>query len=140
MAGVGPTRLTTSGVPAEIPPALRALLVELFGEGVDDVQIFEHSFLNRLHFSPRAVTRRNCIHLRGDLQAFWADPELVVHEYFHVLRQWSDGYLTVPRYVMESCARGYWNNCYEIEARAFAARFRHRYAACVRPADVSAED
>jgi hypothetical protein len=107
---------------------------------VDDVHIVEHSFLNRLHFSPRAVTRRNCIHLRGDLQAFWADPELVVHEYYHVLRQWSDGYLTVPRYVMESCARGYWNNCYEIEAREFAARFRHRYAACARPAPDSAED
>lgn len=123
---------------AEIPAALRVLLVELFGEGVDDVRIVEHSFLNCLHFSPRAVTRSNTIHLRGDLQAFWDDPELVVHEYFHVLRQWAGGYLNVPRYVMESCARGYWNNCYEIEARAFAARFRHRYAACVQPA--SAED
>jgi Domain of unknown function (DUF4157) len=136
VAGVGTTILRKP----EIPSALRALLVELFGEAVDDVHIVEHSLLNRLHFSPRAVTRRNTIHLRGDLQAFWADPELVVHEYFHVLRQWADGYLNVPRYIRESCLRGYWNNRYEIEARAFAARFRHRYAVCLRSIPVSAED
>jgi hypothetical protein len=117
-------------VPVPMPGPLRALLVELFGERVDGVRIVENSLLNWLHFAPRAVTRRNCILLRGDRQAFWDDPELVVHEYYHVLRQWHDGYLTVPRYVAESCLRGYWNNCYEIEARAFAARFRHRYAVC----------
>lgn len=120
-----------------MPPALRALLLELFGEAIDDVSIVEHSFVNRLHGRPRAVTRRGRIYLRGSLREFWADPELVVHEYFHVLRQWCDGYLTVPRYVAESCARGYWNNHYEVEARAFAERFRNRYAACVQPSSDS---
>ena len=117
-----------------MPEGLRRLLLELFGDDVDRVRIVEHSFVNALHFWPRAVTRRDRIYLSGDCQSFFADPELVVHEYFHVLRQWSTGYLTVWGYIVESLARGYWNNRYEIEAREFAARYRYRYALLERAA------
>ena len=124
MAGVGTAHLSA----ASMPPGVRTLLLELFGEDIDRVRVVEHSLVNRLHLRPRAVTRRDRIYLDGDLREFWSDPELVVHEYFHVLRQWATGHLTVWRYVVESLARGYWNNRYEVEAREFAARFRYRYA------------
>jgi hypothetical protein len=68
-----------------------------------------------------ATTRRAHIYLRGSAADFFADPVLMLHEYCHVVRQWQPGTLTVPRYLMECLRRGYWNNRFEIEARAFAA-------------------
>ena len=56
---------------------------------------------------------------------FWRDSDLVLHEYFHVLRQWQPRRLTIWKYLKESASNGYWQNCYEIEARAFAAAHWH---------------
>jgi len=103
-----------------MPPALRAALVELLGEGVDDVEIVERSWYARLHFGARATTRRNRILLRGPAAEFFADPELVLHEYFHVLRQWNRGRLSIAAYLAEWLRRGYWRNRYEHQARRFA--------------------
>ena len=103
------------------PQPLRAALQEIFGEPVDDVRVIEHSLYARLHFGARATTRRNRILLRDSAAAFWRDPDLVLHEYFHVLRQWQPRRLTIWRYVLESLQRGYWLNRFEIEAREFAA-------------------
>ena len=107
---------------AQRPPApLLAALQEIFGEPVEHVRVIEHSFYARLHFGARATTRRNRILLRDSATAFWRDPDLVLHEYFHVLRQWQPRRLTIWRYVVESLRRGYWLNRFEIEARQFAA-------------------
>ena len=108
----------TSRVP---PPQLRVALQEIFGEPIDHVRVIEHSLYARLHFGARATTRRNRILLRDSAAAFWRDPDLVLHEYFHVLRQWQPRRLTVWRYLVESLRRGYWLNRFEIEAREFAA-------------------
>jgi hypothetical protein len=109
-------------VSAQRPPApLLAALQEIFGEPVEQVRVIEHSFYARLHFGARATTRRNRILLRDSAAAFWRDPDLVLHEYFHVLRQWQPRRLTIWRYVVESLRRGYWLNRFEIEARQFAA-------------------
>lgn len=103
------------------PESLRAALQEIFGDPVDHVRVIEHSLYARLHFGARATTRRNRILLRDSAAAFWSDPDLVLHEYFHVLRQWQPRRLTIWRYVVESLRRGYWLNRFEIEARQFAA-------------------
>jgi Domain of unknown function (DUF4157) len=117
------------------PERLRSALQEIFGEPVDHVRVIENSFYARLHFGARATTRRNRILLRDSAAAFWCDPDLVLHEYFHVLRQWQPRRLTIWRYLLESLQRGYWLNRFEIEARQFAAihsrRLRHLQA---RPA------
>ncbi|HET9447183.1 MAG TPA: DUF4157 domain-containing protein [Steroidobacteraceae bacterium] len=106
----------------QVPPQpLRAALQEIFGEPVDHVRVIEHSVYARLHLGARATTRRNRILLRDSAAAFWSDPDLVLHEYFHVLRQWQPRRLTIWRYVVESLQRGYWLNRFEIEAREFAA-------------------
>jgi len=44
----------------------------------------------------------------------------MLHEYWHVIGQWERRTLTVPRYLLECARRGYWNNRFEVEARAFA--------------------
>ena len=45
----------------------------------------------------------------------------MLHEYYHVLRQWNRGRLTVGRYVLEWLRRGYVENRYERHARRLAA-------------------
>jgi hypothetical protein len=104
-----------------IPASLASALREIFDEPVDQVRVIENSFYARIHFGARATTRRGRILLAGSANDFWNDPELVLHEYFHVLRQWQTRRLTIWNYLTESARNGYWHNRYEIEARAFAA-------------------
>ena len=108
-----------------LPDALRRALEGVLGEPVSQVRIIEHSLYARLHPRAVAATRRRRIYLRGSAQEFFEDPWLVLHEYCHVLRQWEPGHLTVARYGLECLRRGYWNNRFEVEARAFADRYLH---------------
>lgn len=103
-----------------LPAAMRAALVALLGEEVDDVEIVERSAYARMHFGACATTRRNRILLRGSAAEFFADPELVLHEYYHVLRQWNRGRLSVASYLAEWLRRGYFHSRYEHQARRYA--------------------
>lgn len=114
------------------PPSLQSALQDIFGESIAHVAVIEHSLYARLHVGARATTRRNRILLRDGAAEFWDDAELVLHEYFHVLRQWQPRRLTIWRYVREWFHRGYWNNAYEIEARAFAAEHREHLERLIR--------
>jgi hypothetical protein len=105
---------------APLPGEVRAALEEIFGESVAHVRVIEHSLFARLHLRALATTRRGCIYLSGDAAAFFANPWLLLHEYWHVIGQWQRGTLTVPRYLRECLERGYWNNRFEVEAREFA--------------------
>jgi hypothetical protein len=110
-----------------IPPAhVIAALREIFGEPVEHVRVIERSTYARLHVGACATTRRNRILLRDSADAFWCDPDLILHEYFHVLRQWQPHRLTILRYLIEWLRRGYWQNRFEVEARDFAATHRER--------------
>jgi Domain of unknown function (DUF4157) len=109
------------------PRHILLALNEIFGERVDQVRVIERSWYARAHFGARATTRRNRIFLRHSAETFWRDDELMLHEYFHVLRQWQPRRLTIWRYLVESLRRGYWRNCFEIEAREFAATHADRF-------------
>lgn len=104
-----------------LPAPVRAALEEIFGESVAHVRVIEHSLYARLHLRAIATTRRGRIYLRDGAAAFFANPALLLHEYWHVIGQWQRGTLTVPRYLIECLRRGYSSNRYEVEARAFAA-------------------
>ena len=122
-----------------MPDSVRSALKELIGkpasEAIDRIRVLEYSTFARLHGRVRATTRHRCIFLRGSGAAFFADPALMLHEYCHVLLQWESGALTLPRYMRECLRHGYWNNRYEVEARAFAhhnlSQFRALLAAAV---------
>ena len=129
-----------------VPAGQRAALTRLLGAPVDDVVIVEFSWYAWLHHRARATTRRNSILLAGSVGDFVADPELMLHEYYHVLRQWNRGRLTVWRYVVEWLRRGYVENRYERHARRFAAsrlrafqRMTSRAAARQAPASTDPE-
>ena len=53
------------------------------------------------------------------VEDFFADPPLMLHEYYHVLRQWNRGRLTLAGYLREWWRVGYWSNRYERQARRF---------------------
>lgn len=113
------------------PLAIAYALEQVFGESVAHVRVIERSFYARLHLGARATTRRSRILLAGDAQDFWRDPELILHEYFHVIAQWQPRRLTIVRYLLECWRKGYWHNVFEVEARAFAAQNRQRFSALI---------
>jgi Domain of unknown function (DUF4157) len=112
-----------------VPEAVHAALETIFGERIGHVRVIEYSLFARLHGCNNATTRRRRIYLNGSAADFFQNPWLMLHEYCHVLKQWEPGTLTVPRYVIESARRGYWNNRFEIEAREFADIHRDRLRA-----------
>jgi len=107
---------------AAVPPHVRSALESILAASIADVTVIEHSRLARLHGRAVATTRRRRIYLRGSAQEFFANPWLMLHEYCHVVCQWEPGTLTLARYVLECARHGYWNNAFEVEARAFADR------------------
>jgi hypothetical protein len=126
--------MTTRNV--ELPPALRDALVDTFAlpiATVTAVRIVANSRYARLHGRHvAATTRPGTIYVAGSARRFFADPELVLHEYFHVLRQWNTGTLTRWRYLVELMRRGYRANRYEVEARAFTRQHVLAFAARLR--------
>jgi hypothetical protein len=118
-----------------LPRSAVAALEQVFAEPVEGVVVIEHSRYARLHRGMLATTRPNLILLAVSGAAFVADPEFLVHEYFHVLRQWRTAHMTRWRYVVESARRGYWNNRYEREAREFAAGAVEQYRGYLRNPD-----
>jgi len=117
-----------------IPGHIHLALEKLFGDGVRNVVVIEHSLFARLHYRIKATTRRRRIYLVGSGERFFADPLLVLHEFCHVMKQWEPGDLTTIRYVLESMRRGYWDNRFEIEAREFATDNLYRFRAMLRRA------
>ena len=111
------------------PKDVELALEGLFGEGVRQVKVVQYSIFVRFHWRALATTRPNRIYLRGSGKEFFADGPLVLHEYFHVLRQWATGDLTIGRYLAECFRRGYWDNRYEIEAREYTSSEIFRYRA-----------
>lgn len=113
--------------PVQLPAALNGALAALLGKGVDDVRLVERSWRVRWHPHMLATTRRNRIYLRGSVEEFAANRELVLHEYFHVIEQWGPKRLTRWRYIGEWLRRGYRANRFEVETREFVARNRARF-------------
>jgi hypothetical protein len=114
------------GRTVRVPETTAAALELVFGERIDPVRVIEYSLFARLHACNHATTRRRRIYLLGSAKDFFQNPWLMLHEYYHVLKQWETGALTVPRYALESVLRGYWKNRFEVEARGFADANRNR--------------
>jgi hypothetical protein len=110
-----------------LPRTVSAALEAVFAEPVDGVIIIENSLYARAHLGMCATTRPNRILLAIGGAEFAANPELLLHEYCHVIRQWRPGHLTRSRYLLESARCGYWQNRFEREARAFAAAAEQDY-------------
>jgi hypothetical protein len=126
-AAVRERRRSLHGRRYVLPPPVALALERVFGEQVGGISVVEHSIYARAHLGMCATTRPNRILLAIDGHQFVSNPDLVLHEYFHVLRQWGTGRLTRWRYLVESMRYGYWHNRFEREAREFAREAGERY-------------
>jgi len=116
-----------------IPARVRRALAIIFDEPVDGVDIKLQPLFVRLHGRRvRVTTRPNRICLGCDIQTFLDDPELMLHEYYHVLRQWNTGIMKRFSYLRECRRNGYFDNRYEVEARAFAKENLRRFKDLLR--------
>jgi hypothetical protein len=115
----------------KLPKRIEAALEQVFEEPVGAVKVIEYSMYARAHLGMTATTRPNRILLAISGAEFVANADLLLHEYFHVLRQWGTGSLTRRRYLVESARRGYWENRFEREARQFSAGMVQRYCDCL---------
>jgi len=111
------------------PKDVQQALETLFGESVAGIKVVQYSIFVRFHWRAIATTRPNRIYLRGSGKEFFSDGPLLLHEYFHVIRQWGTGDMTIPRYLLECFRRGYWDNRFEVEAREFTDSEIFRYRA-----------
>jgi hypothetical protein len=115
-----------------LPRVVATALERVFEESVSDVAVIERSRYAKLHRGMAATTRPNRILLTISGAEFASNPELLLHEYYHVLCQWRTGYLTRWRYMVESIRCGYRQNRYELEAREFAAANLDQYRVFLR--------
>ena len=122
-----PAQRRRSGKRYQMPQSVCVALEQVFGMAVDAVKVIEYSRYARAHWGAVATTRPGLILLAISGDEFLTNAELVLHEYFHVLRQWHSGRLNRFRYLFECARRGYWNNRFEVEAREFAASAVERY-------------
>jgi len=97
------------------------------------VRIIEHSLFARLHAGAIATTRWRRIYLRSSAAEFFDNPWLMLHEYWHVVGQWEPRTLTIRSYLLECLRKGYWNNRFEVEARAFADTHAHELRNLLSP-------
>jgi hypothetical protein len=120
-----------------LPERVADALERVFEEPIGQVRVIEYSRYARAHLGMCATTRPNRILLAISGVEFIANPEMLLHEYFHVLRQWATGRLTRWRYLIESARCGYWENKFEREAREFSAaaveRYRDQFSAYTPP-------
>ena len=119
--------ITNMGRRVFVPASVLSSLARFFGDDVVRVEVFENSLFARLHGRALATTRRGRIYLRGTGEDFFNNPALMLHEYFHVIRQWEPRLLTSWRYVVEWLRRGYWSNRFEVEARQFTEDNLYRF-------------
>jgi hypothetical protein len=121
-----------------LPHAIAAALEQLFEESVGHVIIIESSRYAKLHRGMAATTRPNRILLAISGAEFASNPELILHEYYHVLCQWRTGYLNRCRYILESARYGYRQNRYEQEAREFVSANLDQFRRILR--DLAGDD
>ena len=111
------------------PKDVQLALESLFGESVGRSRSSSTASSCASTGAPSPPRGPNRIYLRGSGKEFFADGPLVLHEYFHVIRQWATGDLTIPRYLLECFRRGYWDNRFEVEAREYTDTEIFRYRA-----------
>ena len=117
-----------------MPERVLLALEQVFDSSVRKVVVIEHSRYAKCHLGMRATTRPGRILLAMAGTEFSADPELMLHEYCHVLHQWQPRRLTRTRYLVDSLRHGYQHNRYEREARLLAASELYRLQALLRSA------
>jgi len=112
---------------------MKECLEKIFGQSVDGVQVvidppmvYRHLGVDK-QGNPEtgAVTRPGTIYTNLSCNQFWGSPaSFILHEYFHVLRQWANG-MTIFSYALTFLAK-------EEEAKAFGVANAPKLMECLQ--------
>ncbi len=110
---------------------MKECLEKILGENVGSVEVNVDSTFARMH-GVYATTRKNAIYVNDTCDGFFGNPFTILEEYYHVLKQWNTGRLTLLGYIAANIADGgYDKNRWEIEAKTFASNNLEAYKKCV---------
>ena len=100
-------------------PRMKACLEKILGKDPGGVRVHDNSLFAAMHGGASATTRENNIYVKGSCSSFFANPYVVLEEYYHVLQQWNvPGRLTVIYYLVDNYSDGgYDKNRWEKEAK-----------------------
>jgi len=110
--------------------AMADCLEMIFGESVSGVDVRNKTVVN----NEFVTTRKNSIRLPPNLsmEEFFGDQKLVLHEYYHVIRQWNTGALSRRAYVAEFMRNGSaQGNKFEDAATEFAGANVSAFNKCI---------
>ncbi|WP_334178101.1 RHS repeat-associated core domain-containing protein [Pseudoxanthomonas sp.] len=119
---------------APVSGAMADCLSQIFGQSVSGVNVRNKTVVN----NDFVTTRRNSIRLPPSLSVddFFADHNLVLHEYYHVLRQWNTGELSRTAYAAEFMRNGSADgNRFEDAADSFANSHAEALKECLKKAE-----
>lgn len=109
-------------------PCVKGCLDKIMGEDVKDVIVTSDPAMA----FPYAFTQVNTIVTRDSCSGFFGKPEIVIEEYFHVVRQWNTGRLSSFGYLRDNWTDGgYAKNRWEKEAKNFAAEKLKEFQKCI---------
>jgi RHS repeat-associated protein len=118
----------------ELSPRMKECLEKVFNEPVGGVQ---YEVKVKKDYGWTATTRKNKIIVFVPCDQFFEDPETVLEEYYHVLRQWNTGRMGRISYGWEWLKKKigpgdpYRDNKYEKEAKDFAKEHREEFKKCL---------
>jgi uncharacterized protein RhaS with RHS repeats len=110
----------------ECPPAQKNCLELLFKQPVGGVKIVTKGPSKKWD----ATTRKNKIIVYGSCEDFFNNPDTVLEEYHHVLRQWNTGRLSRLKYAIAWIKDGY-DNKWERESKAWVKDNIQSYLDCL---------
>ena len=114
--------------------AMADCLEQIFGQSVAGVNVKNKTVVS----NEWITTRRNSIRLPPDFSTdeFFSRSDLVLHEYYHVLRQWNTGELSRAAYAAEFLRNGSADgNRFEDAANAFANSNLAAFQKCLKEAE-----
>lgn len=104
---------------------------------MQQVEVHDHSALPDLFTGGLTFTLPGHIFVPGKCGEFWVDPELVLHEYYHVVDQWDTERMRLDGYLAEGARQGlggrdpHGNNRFEDEAEFFAKTHEQSLKDCL---------
>jgi hypothetical protein len=125
------------GLLCQLTPQWRNCLSKIFGFPVQQIKVVDRSAMPHMFTGSRTFTLPGTIVLPGSCTNFWRDPQLVLHEYYHVIDQWGTNRMTLGRYLLEGLRQevgggdGHKDNRFEKEADFFARTHRENLRDCL---------
>ena len=108
-------------------PKMKKCLEKILHESVDNIEVIEDKeFVNQHFITSGAVTRPGKIFISMTCDEFFNSdwPVFILHEYFHVTKQWAKG-MTILGYLLD------WRNK-EHDAQQFGEQNAKRFQDCLK--------